>query len=44
MRSIVYVGMDVHKETIAIAVYRDSNKNIEFEKQIRNENGAISDI
>jgi len=41
MRSIVYVGMDVHKETIAIAVFRDSNKNVEFEKIIRNEPGKV---
>lgn len=41
MRSIVYVGMDVHKETIAIAVFRDSNNNVEFERQIRNEPGRI---
>ncbi len=27
MRSIVNVGMDVHKETIAIAVFRDNNRN-----------------
>ena len=41
MRSIVYVGMDVHKETIAIAVFRDSNKNVEFERTIRNEPGKV---
>ena len=41
MRSIVYVGMDVHKETIAIAVFRDSNRNVEFERTIRNEPGKI---
>lgn len=41
MRSIIYVGMDVHKETIAIAVLRDNNRNIEFEKTLRNEPGKI---
>ena len=41
MRSIIYVGMDVHKETIAIAVFRDNNKNVEYERQIRNEAGQI---
>lgn len=41
MESVIYVGMDVHKETIAIAVLRDNNKNVEFEKQIRNEPGQI---
>jgi transposase len=41
MRSVIYVGMDVHKETIAIAVMRDSNRNVEFERQIRNEPGQV---
>ena len=41
MRSIVYVGMDFHKETIAIAVSRDSARNVEFERTIRNEPGKI---
>jgi transposase len=41
MRSIIYVGMDVHKETIALAIFRDSNRNVEFERQIRNEPGQI---
>jgi len=41
MNSVIYVGMDVHKETIAIAVFRDNNKNVEFERQIKNEPGQI---
>ena len=41
MNSVIYVGMDVHKETIAIAVMRDSNRNVEFERQIRNEPGQV---
>jgi len=41
MRSIVYVGMDVHKETIAIAVFRDNARNVEFERTIKNEPGKI---
>lgn len=41
MNSLIYVGMDVHKESIAIAVLRDNNKNVEFERQIRNEPGQI---
>lgn len=41
MRSVVYVGMDVHKETIALAVFRDNNKNVEYEREIRNETGQI---
>ena len=41
MESIVYVGMDVHKETIAIAVFRDRNMNVEYERQIKNEPGHI---
>ncbi len=43
MNSLVYVGMDVHKDTIAIAiaVSRDNNKNVEFNRQIQNEEGKI---
>ncbi len=41
MNSLVYVGMDVHKETIAIAVFKNNNKNVEFERQIRNEPSKI---
>ena len=41
MKSLIYVGMDVHKETIAIAVLRDNHKNVEFERLIRNEPGQI---
>ncbi|MCP4051453.1 MAG: IS110 family transposase [Mesoflavibacter sp.] len=41
MSSIIYVGMDVHKETIAIAVLRDNCKNVEYERQIKNEPGLI---
>ena len=41
MNSLIYVGMDVHKETIAIAIFRDNNRNVEFEKTIRNEPGQI---
>ncbi len=37
MNSLIYVGMDVHKESIAIAVLRDNCKNVEFEKQMKNE-------
>lgn len=41
MESIFYVGMDVHKETIAIAVFRDRNRAVEFELTIKNEPGKI---
>jgi transposase len=41
MNSVIYAGMDVHKETIAIAVFRDNNRNVEFERQIRNDPGRI---
>ena len=41
MNSLIYVGMDVHKETIAIAIFRDNNRNVEFERTIRNEPGQI---
>jgi transposase len=41
MNSVIYVGMDVHKETISVAVIRDNNRNVEFERQIRNEPGQI---
>jgi transposase len=39
--SLIYAGMDVHKETISIAIFRDNNKNVEFERQIKNEPGQI---
>ncbi|MBI9104191.1 MAG: IS110 family transposase [Spirochaetales bacterium] len=41
MNSLFYVGMDVHKETIALAVIRDNSRTIEFERQIKNEPGKI---
>jgi hypothetical protein len=41
MNSVIYVGMDFHKESIAVAVLRDSNRNVEFERQIRNEPGQV---
>ncbi len=41
MNSLFYVGMDVHKETISLAVIRDNSRTIEFERQIRNEPGGI---
>ncbi|MDA3822444.1 MAG: IS110 family transposase [Bacteroidales bacterium] len=42
MNSLLYVGMDVHKDTIAIAVLRDNGRNTEFERQIRNEPAQIN--
>lgn len=39
--SLIYAGMDVHKESISIAIFRDNNKNVEFERQIKNEPGQI---
>ena len=42
MNSLLYVGMDVHKESIAIAVLRDFSRNTEFERQIRNEPAQIN--
>jgi transposase len=44
MNSVIYVGMDVHKETIAIAVLRDNSGNTEFERQIRNEPNQIKKL
>ena len=41
MRSIIYVGMDVHKETVAVAILRDNNRDFEYEKTLRNEPGVI---
>lgn len=41
MSSLVYVGMDVHKETISIAVFKNNNRSVEFEKQIQNDPGKI---
>ena len=37
MNSVIYVGMDVHKETIALALIRDNSRKIEFERKIKNE-------
>lgn len=36
MNSLAYVGMDVHKETIAISVYLNQKNKSEFERVIRN--------
>jgi transposase len=33
--------MDVHKDTISIAVMRDWNRNVEYERQIRNEPNKV---
>jgi len=41
MKSLIYVGMDVHKESISIAVFRDNNKNVENIRQLRNDPGQI---
>lgn len=41
MRSIIYVGMDVHKETISVAILRDNNRDFEYERTLRNEPGVI---
>ena len=41
MKSIIYIGMDVHKETIQVAVFRDQNRNVEFERQIKNDTTQI---
>ncbi len=41
MNSLIYVGIDVHKDTIVIAVFRGNNKNPEFTREIRNEPGQI---
>lgn len=41
MLSLIYVGMDVHKDSISIAIFRDNNREVEFERQIRNEASKI---
>ena len=41
MRSIVYVGMDVHKDTVSIAILRDNNMHVEYERTLRNEPGQM---
>ncbi len=41
MNSVLYVGMDVHKETIVLAGMRDGNQFAEFERTIRNEPGQV---
>lgn len=42
MESVVYVGMDVHKESVAIAVLRDSHREAEIVRTIRNERRHIA--
>ena len=42
MNSLFYVGMDVHKDTISLAVIRDNSRTIDFERQIKNEPGKIN--
>lgn len=41
MNSVTYVGMDVHKEKIAIAVLRGTENEISRELVIRNERSAV---
>ncbi|MCD4783211.1 MAG: IS110 family transposase [Candidatus Eremiobacteraeota bacterium] len=41
MRSIVYVGMDVHKDTVSVAILRDNNMHVEYERTLRNEPGQM---
>ena len=42
MESIIYVGMDVHKESVTIAVLRDRNQEAEFVRSIKNEKRQIA--
>jgi transposase len=41
MKKIHYVGMDVHKETVSMAVLTNSGPEVVMEKTLPNENGAL---
>jgi transposase len=41
MKSLYYFGIDSHKETLQIAALRDNDRNVEFERQIKNEPARI---
>jgi transposase len=44
MKSLVYVGMDVHKDTIAIAVFKDNDSKVMFERTIKNYPKTVKDF
>ena len=41
MENVYYVGMDVHKETVEISVFRNSEREPEYEKRMRNDQRSI---
>jgi transposase len=41
MKKVYYVGMDVHKETVEISVFLNSNREPEFEKRLPNDHRKI---
>ena len=42
MESLYYVGMDVHKDTITLAVYRDQNRDPEYLRTMKSDSRAVS--
>jgi len=41
METVYYIGMDVHKDSVRIAVLKDCETKIEFERTVENDTSAI---
>ncbi len=41
MKSLYYMGIDSHKETLQIDILKDNDRNVEFERQNKNEPARI---
>lgn len=39
--SIIWIGMDVHKDTVMVAVFEEGNREAEIVKQLPNEDGKL---
>ena len=46
MESVRFVGMDVHKDSIQMAVFSDRRHGaeIEFERQVASDSGAVKKV
>ena len=44
MKSVYYIGMDVHKETVSIAVLKDNNTETVYERTVDNDTGKLLSI
>jgi transposase len=44
MENVYYVGMDVHKETVQISIFRDFDREPEFEIQLENNEKKILEL